>query len=244
MRKCVEGDDANFDVILEDNVRMCRDFVACAGRIALRRKRDVADLMYFGWLGSIKNLNWVIHTHSKKSEFEHSDTFSFPTIADYGDACTRAAGVGGTALWGAYAYHINKAAYEAIISALRNDVGGLLWKGKRMRAYVAKPIDKIMPRRVMAAGLKVRVVKQPVIFRAPMLTSRIHTQWDAEFCKSTDLQLKSIYGAAGNDWDDVWLTDEEHCVVKYQRENGEWLSYPEISTRIDQRTAAVVDTST
>lgn len=242
MRRCVEDD---FDVILEDNVRMCRDFVACAERIALRRNEhenanDAADLLYFGWLGSIRNLKWVIHTHAKKSEFDGQNTFSFPTVEDT-DAYNANAessssnnnNVGGTALWGAYAYHINRKAYNALISALRCDVGSLLWKGKRMRSYVAKPIDKIMPRRVRAAGLQVRVVKQPVFFRAPMLTSRIHSQWDAEFCKSTEVQLleTGVFGNNNNSgsWDGLWLTDEESCVVMYQREHdGVWLSYPDV----------------
>lgn len=75
------------------------------------------DLIYFGWLGSLKNLVWVIENHSAKST---GSTFPFPTIEDYEDD-----NVSGTALWGAYAYHINEQGYNAITSALKRDVGGM-----------------------------------------------------------------------------------------------------------------------
>merc|ERR1712038_286632 len=58
---------------------------------------------------------------------------------------------GGTAIWGAYAYWISKEGHRALIESLQKDVGSLLWKGKRMRCYLVKPIDKVMPRKIISA---------------------------------------------------------------------------------------------
>ena len=54
---------------------------------------------------------------------------------------------GGTNLvWGTYAYWISHDAYRIILQTLQNDIGAILWKGKRMRYYHVKPIDKVIPR--------------------------------------------------------------------------------------------------
>ena len=74
-------------------------------------------LLYFGWLGNIKNLNWTINVHAPKSG---GPTFPFPTNEHHMEDHD----IYGTVLWGAYAYHIKKAGYDAIISALTLDVGG------------------------------------------------------------------------------------------------------------------------
>jgi hypothetical protein len=50
---------------------------------------------------------------------------------------------GGTAIFGTLAYSTSSDAYHTLINALQNDASALCWKGKRMRAYQAKPIDKI-----------------------------------------------------------------------------------------------------
>jgi hypothetical protein len=44
----------------------------------------------------------------------------------------------------------------------------MLWKGKRMRAYVVKPIDKVLPRQVVATfgRTHVHVTRQPAFFRS------------------------------------------------------------------------------
>ena len=79
--------------------------------------------------------------------------------------------------WGAYAYWISAEGYKAIISSLQKDVGSLLWKGKRMRCYQVKPVDKIIPRKVasnFSEGCKhIHVATHPAFFRAPMLTSKL-----------------------------------------------------------------------
>ena len=42
---------------------------------------------------------------------------------------------------------VNRDGYEAILDKLRTDIGALMWRGKRMKTYKIKPIDKIIPRR-------------------------------------------------------------------------------------------------
>ena len=94
-----------------------------------------------------------------------------------------------------------------------------MWKGKRMKTYRIKPIDKIVPRRCHEAGAgAVMIVHKPVFFRAPMLQSKIHRKFDAEFCKSTDLQLKAV----GLEWEGLWLTEEEKATVRRFSETGRW----------------------
>lgn len=130
---------------------------------------------------------------------------------------------GGTApVWGAYAYWVSKDLYLGLMEMLRKDVGALLWKGNRSRYYTCKPIDKVLPRYIMSryGPTAVHITTHPTFFRAPMLTSKIHTQWDPEFCKSTEYQLKQV----GLDWSDLWLTETERSVVAHRQEHGEWLT--------------------
>jgi len=129
---------------------------------------------------------------------------------------------GGNAIWGSYGYWISRPAYERLMEVLRHDVGALLWKNKRARHYSIKPIDKVLPRQVMSLFGKstVHIPSRPAFFRAPMLTSKIHTQWDPEFCKSTEFQL----GQAGLSWSELWLTAEEREVVNHREQTGEWLT--------------------
>ena len=106
-----------------------------------------------------------------------------------------------------------------VVLQLQEDIGAVMWKGKRMKTYRIKPIDKIVPRRCYEAGAgAVMIVHKPVFFRAPMLQSKIHRKFDAEFCKSTDLQLKAV----GLEWERLWLTEEEEAKVRRFRETGRW----------------------
>jgi hypothetical protein len=133
---------------------------------------------------------------------------------------------GGNPIWGSYAYWMSKAAYESMLYTLRHDVGAMLWKGKRMRTYSVKPIDKMLPRQTMAAFGKqsVHITTHPAFFRAPMLTSKIHTKWDPEFCKSTEFQLRH----ADLDWSKLWLSDTEREIVNHHQSNGQWLTPAEL----------------
>lgn len=160
MKTYVRG---GYDFILEDNVRAPIDATDCARRVR-EAKTVEADLIYLGWLGSIKNLTWVIHTHAKRYPTENG-VFPFPVAEKHYDE-----GMGGTAIWGAYAYHISQKGYEALIhQTLQHDVGSMLWKGKRMRSFIAKPIDKILPRALIGHNLPVIVSQKPAFFRAPMV---------------------------------------------------------------------------
>jgi hypothetical protein len=133
---------------------------------------------------------------------------------------------GGNPIWGSYAYWISKEAYESMLHTLRHDVGAMLWKGKKMRAYSVKPIDKILPRQTMAAFGKysVHITTHPAFFRAPMLTSKIHTQWDPEFCKSTQFQLRH----ADLDWSKLWLSAAELEIVNHHQSTRQWLTPAEL----------------
>ena len=116
---------------------------------------------------------------------------------------------------------MSETAYRRLLERLRNDVGAMLWKGKRARYYKVKPIDKMLPRCIMAlcGEDSVQITTNPAFFRAPMLTSKIHVQWDPEFCKSTEYQLQNT----GLDWSDLWLSDAEQLVVDRRIVSGSWL---------------------
>jgi hypothetical protein len=147
-----------------------------------------------------------------------------PDDIDPADAIanTEGRGPGGTPVWGAYAYWVSKQGYEHVMEVLQKDVGALLWKGKRARYYSVKPIDKILPRRIMNhfGQAAVQIATKPTFFRAPMLTSKIHSQWDPGFCKSTEYQLKQI----GLDWSDLHLTEAEQAIVLHHSQHGEWIT--------------------
>lgn len=88
-----------------------------------------------------------------------------------------------------------------------------------MRFYAVKPIDKILPRTIETFGT-ICVPKQPTFFRAPMLTSKIHTQWDPSFCQSTEYQLSKC----NMKWSDMKLTDLENQIVQYASEHDKWVT--------------------
>ena len=62
-----------------------------------------------------------------------------------------------------------------------------------------------------------------------MLTSQIHSQWDSEFCKSTEYQMGEPCVEVERDkyeltWDDLWLSEDERKIVQHKNENGVWLT--------------------
>lgn len=131
---------------------------------------------------------------------------------------------GGTPIWGTYAYWISKDTYNNVIKTLQNDVGSMLWKSKKMKNYIVKPIDKILPRIITSIynQKSIQLMTHPAFYRAPMLTSNIHSQWDPEFCKSTTYQL---YYSGQLSWlNNIWLTDNEKMIVKYYIEHGIWIT--------------------
>ena len=170
----------------------------------------------------------------------------------------------GTPIWGCYAYSVSRAGYESLLSDLRNDVGAILWRGKNIPSYIVKPIDRVLPRRIMERFGRdaVHVAALPAFFRAPMLKSTIHSQLDVEFCKSTEYQMAVagrdvglVDGEDGCDcgeneqmkkicrrrrrwmplnWDTLWLTDDEKEVIAQRIEVGDW-SFVETQTMDNRR---------
>ena len=206
---------------------------------------STVHMKYFGWLGSTLNLQWNFQSHlphRRVSSESDCSVAPFPTPQHIDDdiECGRyvvesdtpnsiAQGPGkvhskpgGTPVWGAYAYWVSRTGYDAVLSTLRKDVGSILWKMKSARYYSVKPIDKILPRQIMASlgEASVVIATSPAFFRAPMLTSKIHAKWDPEFCKSTEYEL----GQTGLVWSSLWLTEAERKVVEHRQQTGEWLT--------------------
>ncbi|GKY94596.1 hypothetical protein MPSEU_000425100 [Mayamaea pseudoterrestris] len=215
-----------------------------------RRDSIQCHLRYVGFLGSVTNLRWVFESHIPRTSLQRqvSDftVFPFPTTQDIdmdfaaeqvdvvyngGDVGTTGSGdnrderhskPGGNPIWGCYGYWISRQGYEAILERLRTDVGAILWKGKRHRHYSVKPIDKVVPRQIMSqfGSSAIHIPTHPAVFRAPMLTSKIHTQWDPAFCRSTEFELAQT----GLRWSDLWLSATERAVVSHHDNTGEWLT--------------------
>ena len=227
-------------------------------------------LRYFGWLGSLPNLSWVYQKHIPRKGKGTDDMriFPFPTNEDFeldsiptdkesvksqkrADATAKQDSSaphfttpGGTAVFGAFSYSVSAHAYNSLIYALQNDCGALLWKSKKMRAYRAKAVDKILPRHVRSTfGEKCVHVPDKVAFvRCPMLGSLLHQQWERGFCESTELQYKlscieSTAGAAMQSnnlvWESVWLTDAERQIVKHRQKTGKWMSKDEMAASLN-----------
>jgi predicted nicotinamide N-methyase len=274
--------EAEFDFILEDNVRAfvgleeeddnnimsSSSSCQCASRIwdlieASNKAQDKPHLRYFGWLGSKPNLTWLYNNHIPRKAFgtgegNSSRIFPFPTNNDFlldsidgsSKSTTRQttnedttedssklpsfSTPGGTAIWGMFAYTISPAAYHSLITQLQNDVGMLMWKGKRMRAFHAKAIDKIIPRTVreIYGERSVHLSDKVAFVRCPMLGSLLHKQWEEGFCESTELQHALSNHEEGCDvWDHVWLEQVERQVVQYRKENGKWIRKEDIQIK-------------
>ena len=88
----------------------------------------------------------------------------------------------------------------------------------------------------------VHITTHPAFVRAPMLTSKIHSQWDPEFCKSTSYQLTQ----SNLTWSDIWLTDTERAIVSYHEQKGLWLTpaqWKHIMLSLDNATTTASSTS-
>lgn len=167
--------------------------------------------------------SYTVHDKEKTTEILAQSSSTMPENAKVHDK------PGGTPVWGAYAYWMSKEAYENVLDVLRKDIGALLWKTKSARFYTVKPIDKILPRHTFSTfGESSAVIaSQPAFFRAPMLTSKIHAQWDSEFCQSTEYQLVQTKLS----WSSLWLTESEQLVVHHRERTGEWVSPNELQAK-------------
>eukprot|EP00546_Thalassionema_frauenfeldii_P003912 CAMPEP_0178921552 /NCGR_PEP_ID=MMETSP0786-20121207/15629_1 /TAXON_ID=186022 /ORGANISM="Thalassionema frauenfeldii, Strain CCMP 1798" /LENGTH=198 /DNA_ID=CAMNT_0020595753 /DNA_START=115 /DNA_END=712 /DNA_ORIENTATION=- len=185
MKKLVEE---NFDAILEDNTRMSPELVAVP--FTILRLVGVVDKYRLGMERALDPSKGDIEDGNDDTELFH-----FPIPADFDNnnenqeheekgiidpscsndnndfvsnkSSTEHTTPGGNAIWGAYAYWISKEGYNALMEKLRHDVGAIVWKGKRMRQYIIKPIDKVMPRQITAAFSRkhIHVTKKPAFFR-------------------------------------------------------------------------------
>lgn len=230
LRKLVEE---QFDLVLEDNVRIPKQ--GLVDRVwRMIEHRGSCDMCYFGWLGSVTNLTWIYESYFDNHE---GDLAPLPTLGDLErDMKNKTIDnseqqPGGNLVWGAYAYWISRKSYENIMTKLRNDVGSLLWRSKKMRFYAVKPIDKILPRTIETFG-SIQIPENPLFFRAPMLTSKIHTQWDPSFCESTEFELLQ----SGLHWSDLKLTETEQQIVQYAQEHMRWITPAELkSLRLNEK---------
>ena len=222
--------------ILEDNVRSVvsriNEFVEedTKNTVKIDDEKDVA-MQYFGWLGSESNIEYL-YNYFIPSKQDSGRSFPYPLsqdivqfLPDYDPKQTLKEGPGGTILWGAFAYYIHIKGIKSIIEELQKDVGALVWKGKRMKLYSVKPIDKVIPRMLLRHGYEpnqIRCCSNVRFVRAPMLQSTLHTQYDEAYCKSTTKQLE--FG--NHTWKNhVWLTEEEQCVVSSAVTTGTWNYY-------------------
>ena len=248
------ADSSRFDFILEDNVRAFDGSGSeCAKRIWQLVEASSSrgcHLRYYGWLGSAPNLTWVFSKHIPRKAFNRADgsdfsIFPLPTNEDFElDGIVSSAKPtrqrnttegsnesphfetpGGTAVWGTFAYTVSPKTYHSLVRRLQQDVGALMWKGKRMRCFVAKPFDKILPRhtRQEFGAQAIHLTSKVAFVRAPMLGSLIHPQWEVGFCTSTELQ----HGLSSHEdgkyvWDNVWLSGSEHELIARRKESGEW----------------------
>lgn len=111
-----------------------------------------------------------------------------------------------------------------------------------------KPIDKILPRRVMSSfssdideldgRFNIHVATHPSFFRAPMLKSQIHSQWDSEFCKSSEYQMNhgSECPTSIDVWKYLWLNEEEKQIVHHKEKYGDWKHFCNVTQQEDLKT--------
>jgi hypothetical protein len=176
-----------------------------------------------GGKGSVLGASQSVNSHGRRIDYDGGDQAA-SKVASNGEREP-----GGNAVWGSYGYYLSREGYYMVMSALRNDVGAMLRKSKRARYYTVKPIDKILPRLILELSAKkcneetaavVYLPSRPAVFRAPMLTSRIHVKYDPEFCKSTQYQLER----SGLAWRDLWLSENESDAVERYGRTGKWVA--------------------
>jgi len=120
--------------------------------------------------------------------------------------------------WGTQCYCLDKTARLRLISWLRGGVVGLLpAKGNHCRGFKPRPIDRLFVAPFVAEG-SIFAAMPPVAYRAPMLRSLIHEQWDSRMCEALEKQL----AFAGDTFDMLWLTEEERRAIIKRKSEGIW----------------------
>jgi hypothetical protein len=254
--------DGTFDAILEDNVRWNQDSFGQKLRQIQRAKQlyelengTLVHMQYYGWLGSVPNLRWAYGSHIPKRGYAKTivpfpdpqdiagdlNSGTYTAMLSEGGQDRDSREPGGNPVWGAYGYWISAESYDTVMTRLRLDIGSMLWKGKRQRCYQVKPIDKFLPRIIRRAhgNSSVQLCVRPALFRAPMLTSKIHTKFDPEFCKSTTLQLAL---SANEDWSCLALTETERTIVAHWEDTGEWITSAQLEQHCSSRAQCSLQT--
>jgi len=210
--------DNGFDVIIEDNVRTLSDLTLLAAIMRQFIKDSASsECRFFGYLGPADNLQYVHEKHTPEFSTPGSLAVPYPFKTIHYEVSPET--MLSTPLWGAYAYMPSRRGHDAIVKRLQTDIGALFWRGKRMRAFKCKPVDKTIPRVLFETGLTdLSICKTVCFFRAPMLQSKIHRKYDHEFCKSTEFQLTKV----GLKWEDLFLLPAEQETIKVYRSTGSW----------------------
>eukprot|EP00037_Helgoeca_nana_P019924 m.196244 g.196244 ORF g.196244 m.196244 type:complete len:625 (-) comp25054_c0_seq5:2036-3910(-) len=133
--------------------------------------------------------------------------------------------------FGMFGYIVSRRGAKRLLLSLRADVGSILWRPKRSKTARVKPVDRVIPRRLLylppggvrgvpadAPVLSAVILSRPALFRAPMLRSTMHAKWDAPACCATAAQL----GAAGVGFGTLWLSDAEKDTVGRFAATGLW----------------------
>lgn len=239
------------DVIFEDNVRMpARPPGEAARRIrACIEASPQAELRLYGFGGRKEDLEAMYAEVSPKTAALPLPFRFVPdghAVVDSGPADvanTKRVPV----TWGAYAYWISPRGWATLLHRIQSDVlmAVVAPKGKNLRGFMVRPIDKILPARcvseeqerseatahisqegigsLLCSTPPSRVVSaMPCCYRAPMLRSTIHEQWDASFCEATVAQMRAC-ASAEDSFDRLWLSVKERNAVEMQSRTGEWI---------------------
>ncbi len=173
-------------LIVEDNVR---PLLEGASQSVLKVLDDACDLLYLGHLA-------------------HADTLQ-RIPRGLSDAPQLTADGQNHELWGTYAYRPSSLLYEKILAHIRDGFPKSLFHCRRRDCDVV-PVDKLMQRVARKAGLSIKCLAPPVMYRMPpVLPSKIHRKWDAGYEAASRGQL-ALYGLT---WRDVWLTPAEREIV-------------------------------
>lgn len=198
MRRAV---DEGWDVILEDNCRGPVSSGEAARRIrACAMASPDADLRYYSYSGRAEEVaSWLLHLSGSGSEGGAAlpwPRMRLPSSAKPDAGCKAEATAAPTAgavqnvLFGCLCYAIGQRAEGVLRGSLRADMpGSLVWSPRRQKVQHAKPVDKLLPNRLHAAGCRIAVAREPAFVRAPV-SSLIHVELDRRFL------LTSLYAAA------------------------------------------------
>jgi len=204
MRAMHKAINEGFDLIAEDNIRFSKDSYNIL-KNALAETID-SDLAYYGFMSYPDSLK-LIHTLATRKDKDGklwgggTHTMKMPNSSRNGKHVDL--------LWGMYGYRVSKSAFETVVKTLGDDPGKIFWK-KRGRIEI-RPLDRLLPRLIIASEGKCRLCRCPALVRMPPghLASTIHQQYDIRYFQASCLQLS----LTGRTWNDIYLTNKEREAV-------------------------------